>query len=411
MKYGLQTLESLCADEGLSKSLRLSLAYIAVCKTKLILLCVCAVFSTCLTGCTLCQNVKRSVLSEPTAYSVTADRWRSIRTYRCWADEAWAAHCGCGDEVQNTDAYSCGFKDGFVDYVYGGGTGQPPPVAPRRFWDVRERNPSGHAAVADWFAGYRLGAQVAKADGYRDRALAPSYAMLFGQCDQCNDTLEPMPSELQFEGNQLQIPNAEPLPLGPAQNSAPSKLIDAPLSDSVTTQPELRLPTESEAKSELPHQESLPKPDVYEVPTTPAPQEPPRIEEPTPDPIPNSPDTSPEVDEVFGPPTDLRSTRKTPLKRSLQSSRNEVSDRDARAAFASALRRNPKAIRQKSNERKSQLHRPGRFDKSAAIGTREREKFAPGTNVALTNAIVTRKPQAISASDDRSEHMFKHLSQ
>jgi hypothetical protein len=61
-----------------------------------------------------------------------------------------------------------GFKDGFADYVYAGGTGEPPPVPPRCFWNIDYRTPKGHQAVEDWFAGFRRGATAAREGGYRE---------------------------------------------------------------------------------------------------------------------------------------------------------------------------------------------------------------------------------------------------
>lgn len=64
--------------------------------------------------------------------------------------------------------YVAGFRDGFVDYVYAGGTGEPPPVPPRRYWNVGLRSPGGKARANDWFAGFRHGARSAHDGGYRE---------------------------------------------------------------------------------------------------------------------------------------------------------------------------------------------------------------------------------------------------
>ncbi len=108
------------------------------------------------------------------------DRDHSVEVYRSWADQAWGEQLSSDSGQCIQGAYEAGFKDGFVDYVYGGGSGEPPPVPPRPFWNVDLRNPNGHTEATDWFAGYRHGAQVAKEEGYRKRALIPSSMFLLG---------------------------------------------------------------------------------------------------------------------------------------------------------------------------------------------------------------------------------------
>jgi hypothetical protein len=77
------------------------------------------------------------------------------------------------DHVFSSD-FVQGFKDGFADYVYAGGTGEPPPLPPRYYWKTRYETPQGHQAIADWFAGFRLGAELARESGYRELVMIPS---------------------------------------------------------------------------------------------------------------------------------------------------------------------------------------------------------------------------------------------
>lgn len=63
---------------------------------------------------------------------------------------------------------------------------RPPAVPPREYWNVDLRNPHGHMQATDWFAGYRHGAQLAREEGYRERALVPSSLFLFGQQGKCS---------------------------------------------------------------------------------------------------------------------------------------------------------------------------------------------------------------------------------
>ena len=113
-----------------------------------------------LPGCTLCKNAKRTIIDEPSDFSWMEDRKESIEVYHCWADRAWREQSSADPEQCTSRIYIAGFKDGFVEYVFAGGTGEPPPVPPRQYWNVDKRNPRGHMAATDWFAGFRHGAQV-----------------------------------------------------------------------------------------------------------------------------------------------------------------------------------------------------------------------------------------------------------
>jgi hypothetical protein len=110
----------------------------------------------------------RTVWHEPAAYSWKHDRRRSEESYRQWADAALAEELGrCPDLFGGPD-YVMGFRDGFVDFVYLGGTGEPPPVPPRHFWNVMLRSPEGKQRANLWFDGYRHGAAAARDGGYRE---------------------------------------------------------------------------------------------------------------------------------------------------------------------------------------------------------------------------------------------------
>jgi hypothetical protein len=119
-------------------------------------------------GCTICQQARRTLWEEPAAYSWKHDRRRSAEAYLQWANAELAEEASrCPDLFGNPD-YVMGFRDGFVDFVWAGGTGEPPPVPPRPFWNVMLRSPDGKARANQWFDGYRHGADVARDRGYRD---------------------------------------------------------------------------------------------------------------------------------------------------------------------------------------------------------------------------------------------------
>jgi hypothetical protein len=67
--------------------------------------------------------------------------------------------------------YAKGFKEGFADYLVSGGSGEPPLVPPPRYWTTRYESPTGVQAIEDWYAGWRHGAAVARATGYREQRI------------------------------------------------------------------------------------------------------------------------------------------------------------------------------------------------------------------------------------------------
>jgi hypothetical protein len=68
-----------------------------------------------------------------------------------------------------SDDFHEGFLSGFSYFVKRGGDGEPPPVPPSTYWKENYRSPEGHACLENWFAGYRLGTQVARNGQYRER--------------------------------------------------------------------------------------------------------------------------------------------------------------------------------------------------------------------------------------------------
>ena len=118
-------------------------------------------------GCTVCKNLRRTVCQEPSIFSWKKDKRRSEDLYREWAIAAWQQECS-GLGLSPGPEYRAGFLDGFTDFVFAGGTGEPPPIPPRRYWNAALRSPAGKELAEEWFAGYRHGARVAHEGGYRD---------------------------------------------------------------------------------------------------------------------------------------------------------------------------------------------------------------------------------------------------
>ena len=73
-----------------------------------------------------------------------------------------------------TDDYAAGFMEGFADYLYAGGSGEPPAVPARCYWKAGYETPAGREMIQQWFAGFRHGATVCREKGYRELALIPS---------------------------------------------------------------------------------------------------------------------------------------------------------------------------------------------------------------------------------------------
>jgi len=175
-------------------------------------------------GCTVCHYANQTLRTERGEFNWKTDRKQSRETYRKWADQAWCQECNADPGLHVPSDYVAGFKDGFVDYVYAGGTGQPPPVPPRKFWNVDFRNPNGHEAAADWFAGYRHGAEVARVEGYRERVtvqsslfLFPPTAVSYGEPPYAEspfaEPAEPLPLELGMPGLMETVPTLAPPPM------------------------------------------------------------------------------------------------------------------------------------------------------------------------------------------------------
>jgi hypothetical protein len=122
-------------------------------------------------GCDLATNGTHNVLIE--MHQRAEDR-ADRKQAGALAERAWAeVQCAEPGHPYSGD-YAAGFETGFTDYVYAGGSGEPPAVPPRRYWKSRYDSPEGHQAVEDWFAGFRHGAGVARQGGYRQWVTLPS---------------------------------------------------------------------------------------------------------------------------------------------------------------------------------------------------------------------------------------------
>jgi len=195
-----------------------------------------------LSGCTVCQNARRTMSHEPRAFSWKHDRRRSVEAYRELADQLWQQEAlACADAIAEPD-YVTGFRDGFVDYVYAGGTGEPPPLPPRHFWNVAHRSPDGKERVHQWFDGYRHGAGVARDGGYR--GLGVVHSSMFGlgvppYAEFQPDAMSAIPTEpdthwpnAEFDPYEEVLPAPEHAPALPPPNGPVERPVERPVDDS-----------------------------------------------------------------------------------------------------------------------------------------------------------------------------------
>ncbi len=122
-------------------------------------------------GCSLITDA--TCLTVFTVRQTAEDFGESIRNRR-WADFAWEDAKRADLHRAYSEDYACGFKDGFTNYLYRGGHGEPPPLPPAHYRKVRYQTPQGYRAIEDWFAGFRHGAAAARQSGYRYWVTGPS---------------------------------------------------------------------------------------------------------------------------------------------------------------------------------------------------------------------------------------------
>lgn len=168
-----------------------------------------------LSGCSVWQYARLVNVHERKLYCEEADSEISMATYRSWADEAWAETGACCPESCLAGDYAWGFREGFAQFVYAGGDGEPPAMPPRPYWQTDQRTPEGATRVTSWFEGYRHGARVAREGGYREATTVRLSASL-KDCDACGcpdgqcalPTATPAPAA----GPTLEAPEAIPTP-------------------------------------------------------------------------------------------------------------------------------------------------------------------------------------------------------
>lgn len=126
-----------------------------------------------ISGCTISDNFTKTLFVEPWQYCDYFDAHRAHSRHCRLAKDAWSTIRQKKSMKRVSHDYAEGFREGFTDFLDAGGTGQPPPLPPRRYWNDRYASPRGRQAVQDWFAGFRYGAAMARASGAREFAMVP----------------------------------------------------------------------------------------------------------------------------------------------------------------------------------------------------------------------------------------------
>ena len=118
-------------------------------------------------GCSWVPYALNNMVETPTE---VVERCALRCRFRRMARDAWA-ECSKGHDYSRY--YARGFKEGFVEFLDADGTGEPPAVPPWWYRQNRFLTPAGQLDVEDWLAGYRQGAQVARASGYHSIVTVP----------------------------------------------------------------------------------------------------------------------------------------------------------------------------------------------------------------------------------------------
>jgi hypothetical protein len=161
-------------------------------------------------GCTLLKD--GACLTSYRIKEAVDDCAESVRN-RKWAEQAWKNVRRSCPQVCYSDDYAEGFRDGFSEYLYRGGNGEPPPLPPKHYRCVSYQTPEGYKSIEEWFAGYRHGATAAREGGYRQYVTGPSAVRV------------PPPIGAPVEVGPVQE-TLPPVDVGPAQETLPP--VDVP---------------------------------------------------------------------------------------------------------------------------------------------------------------------------------------
>ncbi len=113
----------------------------------------------------------------------------SMEGYQTDLDKFFVKHAAkkCAKESLKTMSADCqdkpsksfrkGYQQAYMDIALGE-SGVVPPVPPEEYWAAHYRTPEGYMEVQEWFTGYKLGSEHARADGRYDyNRIATPYSL------------------------------------------------------------------------------------------------------------------------------------------------------------------------------------------------------------------------------------------
>ena len=148
-----------------------------------------------LAGCRLHNNFTQTVITEPLHFHEYLAEKTERKRYRRLAEDVYESVCRGKSKVLLQTPYAEGFLDGFVEHMVAGGTVEAPFLPPRKYWNQRHQNLSGHRAAHEWFSGYEHGAMSARDGGYREMITIPTLPQHYSYLEQQSqfaDKVEPM---------------------------------------------------------------------------------------------------------------------------------------------------------------------------------------------------------------------------
>jgi hypothetical protein len=138
------------------------------------------------------------------------------RVVKDYPDQCWAKD------------YAKGFKAGYADYLTNGGNGEPPATPPFGYRLRPYQTPQGLRQIDEWYAGFRHGAAVGRASGYRETIVIPLSSPPINAVERLPNTEPPIatPTLRPPEEPPLAVPEAlppEPVPIPDPEESPPPK--------------------------------------------------------------------------------------------------------------------------------------------------------------------------------------------
>ena len=182
-------------------------------------------------GCALLEDGTRNTVL---ALRTPIAEHREVARNQRWAEDAWNGVCSAKPGPYSV-AYAHGFKDGYAEFLFRGGDGEPPLVAPPYYRRLQDQTPEGFAAIQDWFHGYRHGASVARDSGARQWVTGPSALPVESHESMAETFQPPAPVPASVE---IQTPT-----VSPAATPAPAERPSAKSREPKATSPSPILPT------------------------------------------------------------------------------------------------------------------------------------------------------------------------